>query len=134
MFFAAGALFWAAVLEPLPGPAWFGDGWKALYVLVVRVIGMALANVFIWSGHVFYGAYRVREARFGIAPLTDQRIAGLVMFTEGGIVTLVAFAVMFLRWQRAAELRQSLLDRGADPRAAQRAARYRRRSVAAPPR
>ena len=51
------------------------------------------------------------------------------MFTEGAIVTLVVFAWLFLRWTREAELRQSLLDRGHDPRAAVRAARYGRRRL-----
>ena len=37
LFFATGALMWAAVVEPLPGPGWFGSGWKAAYVLVVRL-------------------------------------------------------------------------------------------------
>ncbi|MGH2890633.1 MAG: cytochrome c oxidase assembly protein, partial [Solirubrobacteraceae bacterium] len=27
-FFVFGALMWAAVVEPLPGPAWFSAGWK----------------------------------------------------------------------------------------------------------
>src|SRR5690349_14415688 len=46
-FFVAGALMWAAVFEPLPGPAWFGTEAKAVYVLVVRAIGMGIASFFI---------------------------------------------------------------------------------------
>ena len=48
-FFAGGVLMWAAVIEPLPGPVWFGGGWKAIYVLAVRAAGAILANVFIWA-------------------------------------------------------------------------------------
>src|SRR4051794_378478 len=47
LFFATGALMWAAVIEPLPGPVWFGNGWKAVYVLVVRTLQATLANVFL---------------------------------------------------------------------------------------
>lgn len=124
LFFATGALMWAAVVEPLPGPAWFGNGAKAAYTLVIRLAGAILANVFIWSSQAFYPVYAAGERVSGIAPVTDQRIGGLIMFTEGGIVTLVAFGVLFVRWTREAELRQSLLDQGQDPVRAMRAARY----------
>jgi cytochrome c oxidase assembly factor CtaG len=114
MFFICGALMWAAVIEPLPGPRWFGTAWKALYVLAVRTIGAALASVFIWAGRPVYDFYG----------LHDQTVAGALMFTEGAIVTLVAFAWLFLRWTREAELRQSLLDAGHDTVIAERAGRY----------
>ncbi|HWF54557.1 MAG TPA: cytochrome c oxidase assembly protein [Solirubrobacteraceae bacterium] len=121
-FFAFGALMWAAVIEPLPGPSWFGNGFKALYTLVVRVAGMALAMVFIWDNHPLYHYYVVREA----SPVSDQRTAGLVMFTEGSIVTVLAFAWLFLRFIREMEVRQRLIDGQLDPALAARAARYGR--------
>jgi putative membrane protein len=113
-FFIAGALVWAAVVEPLPGPAWFGTGPKAGYTLVVRVSGMALASVFIWSNTAIYDSYS----------LHDQRVGGLIMFTEGGVVTLVVFAWLFLRWWGEAELRQQLIEQGHDPEQARRRARH----------
>jgi putative membrane protein len=112
-FFLAGALMWAAIVEPLPGPVWFGTAPKAAYTLVVRVAGMALASVFIWSSRPFYDGYSLR----------DQHVGGLIMFTEGGIVTLVVFAWLFLRWWREAELRQQLIEQGHDPVQARRTAR-----------
>jgi putative membrane protein len=95
LFFATGALMWAAVIEPLPGPAWFGTGWKAAYVLAVRTVGAGLAMVFIWSGHPLYDWYHT--------PLSDQVIGGAIMFTEGSIVTLLAFAWLFLAWMDEGE-------------------------------
>jgi putative membrane protein len=115
MFFTFGAFMWAAVIEPLPGPRWFGTAWKAVYVLAVRTVGAALGSVFIWAGHPIYSTYR---------SLDDQVVAGALMFIEGAVVTLIAFGWLFLRWTREAELRQSLLDAGADPRLAERAGRY----------
>ena len=133
LFFTTGALMWAAVLEPLPGPVWFGNGWKAVYVLAVRTAQAILANVFLWSGSAFYGRYAAGERTSGVKPLDDQAIAGGIMLVEGAIVTLAVFAWLFLRWTREAELRQRLVDRGHDPAVAARAARYGRSALARRP-
>jgi putative membrane protein len=116
-FFAAGALLWAALLEPLPGPAWFGAGSKALVVVLVGAAAAALANVFIWSGRVFYERYD---------SVTDQRVGGAIMLLEGIAVTLTAFACFFLRWMRETEARQRLVEEGQDPLTAARSVRYGR--------
>jgi putative membrane protein len=131
-FLSAGLAMWAAVLEPIPGPAWFGSGAKAGYVLAVRTLSAILANVFIWAGTPLYPGYAAGERAWGLSPLADQRIGGGIMLVEGALVTAVVFAWLFLRWAREAELRQSLLDAGASPRAASRAARFRRRAAALP--
>ena len=133
LFLVTGGLMWAAIVEPLPGPAWFGTGPKAIYVLAVRAIGTAVASVFIWAGTAFYPWYAGAASRSRIDALSDQRIGGLVMFVEGGAVTLVVFAWLFLRWTREAELRQALVDSGHDPAAAERAARYGRSALARRP-
>lgn len=134
-FFWAGMVMWGALIEPLPGPSWFGSGAKAAYVLVVRLLGCAiLGNALIWIGKPLYPYYAPGEHAAGILPLTDQQIAGAIMFVWGAFVTIVIFSWLFLRWSREAELRQSLLDAGTNPRAAARAARYGRRPAGpAPP-
>jgi cytochrome c oxidase assembly factor CtaG len=125
MFFAAGALFWAAVLEPLPGPSWFGSGAKLLYIVVARVVGMVLANILLWSSTVFYSTYD-HAARWGITPQSDQGIAGSVMMIVDSVVTISAIAWLFLRLAGESELRQRLIEEGHDPALASRAVRYGR--------
>lgn len=125
-FAVCGTLMWAAVIEPLPGPEWFSSGLKALYTLVVRAAGTLLSFVFVWDGHVLYPHYAGLERAAGVAPLTDQRIAGLIMFTWGGVITLVAFGWLFMRMTQESEIRQRLIERQVDEQAAARAARYGR--------
>lgn len=125
-FFTFGALMWAAVLEPLPGPEWFGTGAKLGFVAAVRVLETVLANIFIWAGTVFYPFYEHPVSRWGISPLADQQVAGAVMLIEGSIVTLVALAWLFLRMADESELRQRLIERGLNERAVRRAVRYGR--------
>jgi putative membrane protein len=125
-FFGFGALMWAPVIEVLPGPAWFGTGMKAGYILCVRAFETILGNVFLWAGSVFYPFYEHPVERWGISALSDQGIAGGVMMIEGSLVTIGALAWLFLRLAGESELRQQLIDAGADPAAATRAVRYGR--------
>jgi cytochrome c oxidase assembly factor CtaG len=125
MFFTCGSLMWAPVLETLPAPVWFGTGMKLGYIAVVRLIETILGNVFIWSSHAFYGVYR-HAPQWGITPVHDQNLAGIVMMAEGSLVTLIALAVLFLRLAAEGETRQRLLEQGLDPRQVQRAVRYGR--------
>ena len=125
-FFATGVLMWAAVVEVLPGPEWFGTGWKFGYVAVVRLLETVLGNVFIWAGDVIYGVYDHGEEHFGIGALQDQGLAGTIMMVEGSVVTIGALAWLFLKLAREGELRQRLLEEGLDPRAVRRAVRYGR--------
>jgi cytochrome c oxidase assembly factor CtaG len=125
-FFTFGCLMWAPVVEVLPAPEWFGTGAKLGYIAVVRLIETVLGNVFIWSSSVFYPWYVHTHDIWGISPVRDQNLAGIVMMAEGSIVTLAAICWLFLRMAAEGELRQQLLESGLDPRAVRRAVRYGR--------
>jgi len=125
-FLTAGIVVWLPVLETLPAPEWFGTGPKLAYVAAVRGVETIAGNVFAWSGTVFYGVYVHAGARWGISPEQDQNLAGVVMMAEGGLVTIVALAWLFLRLAQEGQVRQELLERGFEARAVKRAVRYRR--------
>jgi cytochrome c oxidase assembly factor CtaG len=125
-FFTFGALMWAPVVEVLPAPEWFGTAAKLGYIAVVRVIETILGNVFIWSSKPFYPWYVHTHDIWGISPVRDQNLAGVVMMGEGGLVTIIALCWLFLKLAQEGELRQRLLEDGLDPRAVKRAVRYGR--------
>lgn len=125
-FFFFGAIMWAAVVEPLPGPAWFGNGWKAVYTLAVRTAGSVLAMVLLWENHPLYSYYVAVQQGTGISTVSDQRTAGVVMFIEGSVITMLAFAWLFIRFIRELEVRQRLVEHDLDAASAQRVARYAR--------
>jgi cytochrome c oxidase assembly factor CtaG len=125
-FFTAGALMWAAVIEVLPGPEWFGTAAKMGYVVVVRIVSTILGNVFVWAGTPFYAIYEDAHRPFGLSAEADQGIAGGIMMIEGSLVTIAVLAWLFLRLAQEGELRQELLERGLDPRSVRRAVRYGR--------
>jgi hypothetical protein len=86
-----------------------------------------LGNVLMWSGTVLYDRYAAGEAHFGISPLTDQSIAGVVMMVEGTFLGLGVLAWFFFEAAREGIEKQRLLDLARDhgieldPQRAQRA-------------
>jgi putative membrane protein len=95
-FFLAGTLLWAAILEPLPGPAWFTAAWKLPYVVAMWLVSLTLSQLFLWSGHSYYGSYT----------LADQRTGGGVMLIEGSIVMIGVVVWLLFRVFRESEERQ----------------------------
>jgi len=110
MFLGLGINMWMCLFGPLPMPAWFGNLGRLIYIVIVRLAGAVLGNVFLWAGSVFYPYYLVGDARYHVSPLADQSIAGAIMMVEGSILTLCLFCWLFLRAARESEERQDLLD------------------------
>ena len=95
MFLAAGLALWSVLLgAELP------TAWKLPYVLGMWVVSLALSQVFLWSGHAYYGRYT----------LADQREGGGVMLVEGSLVMLGVVVWLLLRVFRESEERQQLED------------------------
>jgi cytochrome c oxidase assembly factor CtaG len=126
LFVALGMLMWAALLEPLPGPAWFTAPWKIPYVLGMWLVMLVLSQVFIWSSHVYYAPYAHDATLWGLSHLAHQKAGGGVMLVESMFTMLPALVWVLLRVLRESEARQQLVDAGVAPAAAARAARYGR--------
>jgi putative membrane protein len=126
LFVALGMLMWAALVEPLPGPAWFTAPWKIPYVIGMWLVMLALSQVFIWSSHVYYAPYAHDATLWGLGHLADQKAGGGVMLVESAFTMLPALVWVLLNVLRESEARQRLVDAGVAPAAAARAARYGR--------
>ena len=128
LFFSCGLLLWAALLEVLPGPRWYGTGAKLVSLAFVWIAGGVLANVFLWSNTGFYSPYRDAPRLWGITAVADQRIGGGLMLLEMSVVVLAVALVLGLRWLGEGERRQRLLEQGWEHARAERAVRYRSRT------
>ena len=109
-FVSLGILVWMPLLGPLPTPPWFGTLVRLCYLAAVRLSGALIANVFIWSGTVFYTSYAAGEHRWSIRPLTDQNLAGAGLLIEESLLTLGLFAWLFFKAAREGDQEQELLD------------------------
>lgn len=102
---------WMALLGPWPKPAWFRGAFAQLgYIIVVRLIGTVLANVFLWGGHVYYPFYLPGTAHWHVGALADQSTAGAVMMVWESLLTIGLFCWLFLKLARQSDERQALLD------------------------
>src|SRR3954464_15139320 len=108
-FVGFGMAVWMPLFGPLPKPAWFGNGARLGYIIVVRLTGAVLANVLVWSQSVLYPGY-AGERSYDLTALQDQQAAGAIMMVEGSLLTIGLFCWLFLRAAREGEERQERLD------------------------
>jgi putative membrane protein len=101
-FLASSLLFWWAMLHPRGGRA--GYGLSAACLFVTSLIGGALGALMSFSASPWYAAYAAMGmSGIGLDPVTDQQLAGLVMWIPGGLVHGVAALILFYKWLNAAE-------------------------------
>jgi putative membrane protein len=99
MFFFAGLLFWARVIDP--GPLRPRLEWPAriAYTAAAMVVGWMLALTLATAPHAIYGYYAGLQSRPGqISALTDQQIAAGVMWVPGSIAYAITFIIGLYRW------------------------------------
>lgn len=94
-FFASGLLYWWAVLHPRRRAAL---GLSIISLFGTTVQTAALGALLATAHTVWYPAYGARAAVWGLSPIQDQQLAGLVMWIPAGFVYLVAALLVFRRW------------------------------------
>jgi putative membrane protein len=96
-FFSVGVLYWWHVLSPIRSRYRFRGlgtvGYMASTKLLVGILGIALA----FAPHVIYPFYAHQPHYWGLSPLEDQMMAGLVMAIEQSIVMGIALVVLFVQ-------------------------------------
>jgi cytochrome c oxidase assembly factor CtaG len=99
MFFFAGLLFWARVIDP--GPLRPRLVWPAriAYTAGAMVVGWLLAITLVMVPHAIYHHYAALQTRpGGISALTDQQIAAGVMWVPGSLAYTITFILGFYQW------------------------------------
>jgi putative membrane protein len=100
-FFGAALLLWWAVLDPPGGPR--GYGISILAVFLTALQGGILGALLTFSPTLWYPIYAPLTAPWGLAPLADQQLAGVIMWVPSGLVYLGAVLGLFVAWLAAVE-------------------------------
>jgi putative membrane protein len=106
-FFGSAALFWWALLRGRGG--WMGYGGATLYVFTTSIHSGALGAVLTFSTTLWYPRYQLTAAAWGLSPLEDQQLGGLLMWVPAGVLYLVIGLWLSAGWLSAAERRADRL-------------------------
>jgi cytochrome c oxidase assembly factor CtaG len=95
-FVVVGVLVWTQLIDPARR-GHLSPVQRLGYAGLLFALGMVLADVMIFSFHPLYPAYAHQQVRlWGVSPLRDQQLAGLVMTLEQ-LLTLGICAAILLR-------------------------------------
>lgn len=107
---ATGVLFWWTVVHAgaLRGP---GHGAAIMGVFVTATHGGALGALLTFAESPWYAAHRTTAPAWGLTPLEDQQLAGLIMWAPASLVYVGAGVALFVAWLREAERRAARRER-----------------------
>jgi cytochrome c oxidase assembly factor CtaG len=107
-FFGTALLFWWTIVHAhAPGgrarAASFGMAVLLLFGTALH--SGALGALLTFSRALWYPAYATSSASWGLTPMEDQQLAGLIMWIPATFAYLVAALILFANWLRASEER-----------------------------
>ena len=102
-FFGTALLFWWAIIYGRRDVASYGAG--VLYLFTTSIHSGMLGAFLTFTTRVWYPAYSDSTAAWGLTPLEDQQLGGLIMWVPAGIVYILAALFMFAGWLRESEKR-----------------------------
>ena len=94
-FFVSALLFWWALFYT---HGRMGQGQSVFYVFTTAVHSGILGALLTFSPVVFYPAYRATAPLWGLTPIDDQRLGGLIMWVPASLVYLAAGLMLLSQW------------------------------------
>jgi putative membrane protein len=101
-FFGSALLFWWTAFE-LGRRTQLRHGIGVVYLFTTAVHSSILGALLTFSLVVWYPAYSPFTGAWGLTPLEDQQMGGLIMWVPAGLVFLVATIALMGAWLQAAE-------------------------------
>jgi cytochrome c oxidase assembly factor CtaG len=107
-FFISSLIFWSAMLDPRRG----GYLLSAACLFLTSLVEGALGALMALSTSPWYSAYAAMGMTgIGMNPVTDQQLAGLLMWIPGGVVHGAAALVLIHAWLTNQENRRPVSSR-----------------------
>jgi putative membrane protein len=99
VYFLAALLMWSVLYSPLPEIAErLAVPVKMLYLFVQTLVPTVPASFLTFGETPLYAAYTEMPRLFGLSPLADMQLAGLIKKIGLGLFLWGIIAVMFFRW------------------------------------
>ena len=104
-FLVAGLLFWSVVLEPSDRRRRLDLGASMLFVFSTAMVTGLPGALLSFASKPIYFEPSGRLDPFGMPPLQDQRLAGLIMWIPMDLILFAAAGALFVAWLEAPPLR-----------------------------
>ena len=95
-FLGTGLLFWWALLRGRAGR--IGSPAAVLYLFTTSVHTTVLGALLTFSSRAWYPLYAPATAAWGLTPLEDQQLAGLIMWVPANLSYLIAALAVASAW------------------------------------
>lgn len=102
-FLGSALLFWWAVIHGRRRAAAYGMA--VLYMFTTAMHSGLLGVLITFATHVWYPADSGSTNSWGLTPLEDQQLGGLIMWIPAGIVYIIAALAFVAGWMRESERR-----------------------------
>jgi cytochrome c oxidase assembly factor CtaG len=102
-FLITALLFWSAVL-PGRSASTRAPGLAVMLIFAVAMQGVLLSALLTFSDQPWYPIYADTALHWGIDPIDDQRLAGLIMWIPSGLIYTSAALASLVAWLHRSEL------------------------------
>jgi putative membrane protein len=100
MFIVAATIFWWPVMSPAEELPRLPYGMGMLYLFLVGIPMQIVAAMITLADQVLYPWYAAAPRTWGLTPLEDQQLGGLLMWVPGNLWMFLAIGVLFFKWAR----------------------------------
>ena len=100
MFLVTAVLMWWPILSPMPELPRLSYPGQMLYLFLLTLPMTIVAIYITMATTVLYPFYASAPRIWGITPMNDQLLGGLIMWIPGGLFFYGIISVVFLRWQQ----------------------------------
>ena len=97
-FFVTATLTWWPIFSPLDELPRLPEPLQCLYLFGESLPPTILGALITFPDYVLYPTYDAAPRVWGLSPLADQQIGGLIMWIPGALVFFTVLSVVFLRW------------------------------------
>jgi len=98
LFMVTAVIMWWPVMSPTPELPALGLGPRMLYLFLVGIPMQLVAAIITFADSVLYEWYAVAPRTWGLSPLDDQKLGGLLMWIPGNLYLFGAIGVVFFIW------------------------------------
>jgi putative membrane protein len=117
-FFAAGVALWWPLIQPVPMRRGL-TGMQPLAYIALAKGGLAALGLFLaWSSTARYPWYEDTPRIWGLSPVEDQNVAGVIMMVEQSLTLVLVMVWLFVRMLSRSEedeLRRERLEEAQVP-------------------